>query len=316
MNALFCCKVEYTNILRGALSMKKGTHHLPVFLLLVLLLVTWLIPSCAEETPPSGTAFSIYGEDAGKALRAVKLSYFPPESTENSELSNRFILICPGGGYRACNTKTGEEICKRFAAAGITAFCLTYRTGTEYKGTPFLPQQDLGNALRYIQDHAETFHVTMEDYALAGFSAGGNLTASFCSQAMRDFLELHDIPLPGTLILGYPQLTLRVTDAALKYGASFLVGPDAGDDLLNLGCAFLNITADYPPVYIWWSDADTLVLPSDNEEPMIAALESSGIPYAYDIFHGYGHGEHVNDGEVGETWFLHAIQFWDSLKAE
>ena len=40
---------------------------------------------------------------------------------------------------------------------------------------------DLGIALKLISDNLDKFNVVMDDYALIGFSAGGNLAGIFAS---------------------------------------------------------------------------------------------------------------------------------------
>lgn len=88
------------------------------------------------------------------------------------------MILCSGGGYNSvCNVMEGFPAAKQFHKLGITAFVLNYRVAD--KDLFPAPLEDLAQAYRYIEAHAQAFQVDMEDYAVCGFSAGGHLAAEW-----------------------------------------------------------------------------------------------------------------------------------------
>ena len=70
-----------------------------------------------------------------------------------------------------------------------------------------------------------------------------------------------------------------------------------------------QVTADYPPTYIWCGDADQTVKP-ENTRRMAAALERAGVPYRCEIFPGVDHGVGPGTETAAEGWIDHAVEFW------
>ncbi len=194
------------------------------------------------------------------------------------------VLILPGGGYGHVSPREGEPIAMRFLTAGYAAFVL------EYSCAPCafpVPLREAAMAMRYIRENAAEFEVNTKMVAAMGFSAGGHLCGMLGT--MFDCPEVADIApaeqlRPDALGLCYP--------VAVSWGntheGSFrnLCGEDLQlRDRLSLD---KRVRPDMMPVFLWHTRDDGAV-PCRNSILLAAALEASGVDFA---FHLYRHGVH------------------------
>ena len=222
--------------------------------------------------------------------------------------AKRFLLIVPGGGYyNVCSFVEGFPFAKRCNELGISAFVLQYRTfsGAHYPN----PQEDAAQAVRYILEHAEAFDLAGTDYAVCGFSAGGHLAASFCVEQLG--YGRFGVPKPQAVLLGYPVITM--TDLTHDGSRQNLLAEDANDDKLRmLYSVEKQVTAAYPPTYLWNCEADDVV-PAENSAMLESALRKCGVPVTHEIFPGTTHGWGMGDGTPAQGWFERAIAFWKNV---
>ena len=222
--------------------------------------------------------------------------------------AKRFLLIVPGGGYyNVCSFVEGFPFAKRCNELGISAFVLQYRTfsGAHYPN----PQEDAAQAVRYILEHAEVFDLAGTDYAVCGFSAGGHLAASFCVEQLG--YGRFGVPKPQAVLLGYPVITM--TDLTHDGSRQNLLAEDANDDKLRmLYSVEKQVTAAYPPTYLWNCEADDVV-PAENSAMLESALRKCGVPVTHEIFPGTTHGWGMGDGTPAQGWFERAIAFWKNV---
>lgn len=235
--------------------------------------------------------------------RETGLAAFPLEK------KSKFALICPGGGYGAvCSLMEGYPLAKRFNDMGYAAFVVRYRVGENARFPN--PLDDLAAALSYILEHAETFHLDVEDYCLVGFSAGAHLSGCFCLKDVG--YGNYNLPKPGTVVLGYPWLSLNDTTKATVNGRKRILGEDLCEDavLIRKYSVAENVTEEYPPAYIWQCDGDPAVS-VDNSANMVIALKKNGVPYAYEMFHYPTHGLREAAEDYPKMWWKRAIHFWE-----
>ena len=76
-----------------------------------------------------------------------------------------------------------------------------YRVGEAANGRK--PLDDLAQAIKYITENADTFNVESEDYAICGYSAGGNLVGLFGSDEYG-YKNYEGITKQGAIFMGYP----------------------------------------------------------------------------------------------------------------
>lgn len=230
-------------------------------------------------------------------------------------LDTRFVLrdgkihpaavICPGGAYEVvCRYIEGVPIARRLNELGISAFIVYYRVKKLARYPA--PQEDLAKAVRTILARAEEYRIDPENYSVWGSSAGGHLAASFGTESMG--YPLYGLPRPAAMVLTYPVISLR-PELTHKGTHDNLLGADAEEQDEHFASIDEQVTASYPPTYIWCGDADKTV-PPENTRRMAAALAEAGVRHMCDIFPGVDHGVGPGTGTKAEGWIDRAVSFW------
>lgn len=217
---------------------------------------------------------------------------------------HKLAVICPGGGYNmVCSYIEGEPYAHALNALGISAVIVYYRCREKAKYPA--PQDDLARAVEEIFSHAEEWGLDTEDYSVWGSSAGGHLAGSFGTSNMG--YARYNLPKPGAIVLVYPVITMgRFTHEGTRNN---LIGADAAEELKQETSIEQQVTADYPPTFVWCGSADGTVMP-ENSHLMARALEEKGIPCRFEEYPGVGHGVGLGIGLACEGWFDHAVDFW------
>lgn len=220
-----------------------------------------------------------------------------------------FALICPGGGYEmVCSFVEGAPYAKRLNELGYSAFVLYYRCG---RNAAFpAPQDDLARALRDIFSRADELNLDMEAYSVWGSSAGGHLAATFGTEAIG--YAKYGLPKPGALILSYPVITMGedTHDGSRKN----LLGESPTEEMIQLTSVQKQVTANYPPTFLWCGSADHVVAPA-NSQMMADALKGSGVQHQFISYPGVEHGVGLGEGLACEPWFQKAVSFWEQMRA-
>ncbi len=253
-----------------------------------------------------------------KHKRDVKLMYFPADNPK----SKRFIVVLSGGGYaHLCTKQEGYPVAAALNNMGINAFVLDYRTGRDCE--PFAPMEDLGEALRFIQNNLDMFDVEMENYGLIGFSAGGNLAGIFASHKFG-YMD-YQLPKPGVVILGYPwtcvndwlhhpywNIWIGLMGIWLSFRGSFFM---FGLKRIKKGREMLDvqkyIEADYPPTFMYSGSWDVLVPASRHADVFDAALKAHDVKHVYEKYFGVPHGIGLGLHTKAEGWLDRAVEFWE-----
>ena len=222
-----------------------------------------------------------------------------------------FIVLVAGGAYKiVCSLVEAYSYAERLNERGYTVFVVKYRTDT-YARMPN-PLDDLAQAISYILDHAEEFHVDPVSYAVCGASAGGHLTALFGTKSQG--YARYGIRKPACLILAYPVISYlegAKTDTLLRMMTRSLGDGMNNKDLLEKYSAERQVDADYPPTYLWQCMGDKVV-PIDHTVSMVKALERNGVPYKYEAVAGGEHGWGIADGTPAQGWLKRAVMFWET----
>lgn len=239
------------------------------------------------------------------SLGAAQLYYFPAEQP-----NAKYVLTIGGNG----DIKTGVmgeamSIVPELHEKGYTVFVLRHRIFMDAGDDA--PMQDAKAALKLINDHAEQFGVQREDYALLGFSSGGQILSLLASENEQYGCRSIGVQPPAALLLAYPVndfYELKPVYAAVM---------DTG----NLGRRFywLNIsdvvTAGFPPTYYWCSRGD-VILSLVNWEAQCPVLEEAltraGVPHKGAYYDGVPHAVGTAHGTAAEGWLEKAIAFWES----
>ena len=108
----------------------------------------------------------------------VELYYFPAK-TENA----KYALVVPGNMYeKSAKMREGCSVSYQMHEMGYASFVLRYSVGRDNSDNA--AYNDLVRAVQFITEHAEMFGVQPEDYALVGFSAGGQMCGVFGTSRM------------------------------------------------------------------------------------------------------------------------------------
>lgn len=221
----------------------------------------------------------------------------------NDGKKHPFAVICPGGGYGAvCSFVEGKPFAEELNKLGYHAFVVYYRVKNKARYPH--PQEDLKRAVEEVFDHAEEWKLDTDNWSIWGSSAGGHLVASYCT-------ENRGTPKPSAIVLVYPVITMD--EHTHKGSRNNLLGKSANSDMIEKLSVERNISADYPPTFVWYGTADDTVSPL-NTKMLIDALGKYSIPYKAEEYEGIGHGVGLAKGTLAEGWFKSAVEFWTNQK--
>ena len=201
------------------------------------------------------------------------------------------VVVLPGGAYRFHGVSEGEPVAAAFAAAGYNAYLLRYSIApyAEFPNSA----ADVCRALRYIRDHAETWHQDPDKLALCGFSAGGHVAG--CVGTMWDREDLltasgcqGDEARPDALILGYPGVTVDIEGEGDMY--QLLAGDRSLEELREMASVERWVSGKTPPVFLWNIYGDRIV-PVEHGLKLLTALAAHDVPFEC---HTYMRGNHAS----------------------
>ena len=220
---------------------------------------------------------------------------------------SRFVLICPGGGYSAvCCLLEGYSLAKKLNQMGYAAFVLSYRV--EDNGLQPNPQEDVAQAVRYLLQNKDQFHIIPEDYAVIGFSAGAHVAGCYGTSSLG--YAHYGLPKPAMIVLGYPVITMTEYTHFPSREILFGMANAQNPKLIEQYSIEKQVTPAYPPTFLWQCDGDPMV-PFRNSVLMSNALAQSGVPYVYEVYPYSEHGLPKAATPHEQAWVTRAVQFWN-----
>ena len=270
-----------------------------------------------EQLDGSGMSFlnSVYSdkEIADDSERAcVKLMFFP--SVKEKKI-NKTAILAAGGGYGAvCSMCEAFPVAARLRELGIDVFCLNYRVASN---PPLFPKpfEDMAAAVRYLVKNKDYFGISMENYGVGGFSAGGHLASCWGTSELG--YRKYNLPKPDLLLLAYPLINVWKTLSQLpKSIRDLMLTGYFGDDATESMCRKYNVDehvdGEYPTAYIVQAENDTTV-PVCNTKDMAKILKELNIKCQYELVQDGGHGFGLGTNTSAEGWVDRACEFWLSL---
>ena len=171
------------------------------------------------------------------------------------------------------------------------------------------PIQDLANAVKFITAHAGQFGVQPENYALVGYSSGGQIAGIFANKE-RGYGS-YQVERPGALLLGYPVVDLTVMKPL--YHILYDIGTCGWRYYWANLCNMVD--ADYPPVYFWWGKNDVVLssaeMPGQHRD-FDRTLEQNNIPHQMVVYQNAPHSIGTGNGTDAEGWMTDAVAFWEA----
>lgn len=218
-------------------------------------------------------------------------TYFLDSSPELRDSGRRpAVVVCPGGAYQFNSDREAEPIALAFCAQGVHACVLRYPCAPARFPTALCA---LAQAVAWVREHAEEYHVDPDRILVCGFSAGGHLAASLGVFWHQPFLAQAsgisaDLCRPNGMILCYPVIT---SDPAYAHMGSFenLLGPDADEAQRAQVSLEKQVTDQTPPTFLWHTNADTGV-PAENSLLFCLALRRVGVPLEAHFYSVGAHG--------------------------
>ena len=266
-------------------------------------LVIELYNAGTQITYPLYTADEIA---ANPACKNVEL-YYVPATQPNA----KYVILLEGNSA----TRTGEmKECyapiKQLHDMGYAVFALRYRVFVDIANNA--PLDDLARAIGYITQNADAFSVQTDNYAIMGFSSGGQLAGVMASYEYG--YGHYGLPKPGALLLGYP-----VNDF-FEVKPLYHIVYDFGATEPRYYCYNISdlITPDYPPTYFWYGENDTtlMMMGYDLQGPVLRkALEDNGVPHRVIVYKNAPHASAVGTGTDAEGWLSDAAAFWEEQTA-
>lgn len=252
--------------------------------------------------------WQLYSEEeiaADPSLGAAQLYYFPAEQP-----NAKYVLAIGGNGDIKTGTM-GEAMSAvpELHEKGYTVFVLRHRIFLDAGDDA--PIRDAQKALKLINDNAEQFGVQRGDYAMLGFSSGGQILGLLASENEQYGHQSIGVDAPAALLLAYPVndfFELKPVYAAVM---------DTGN--LDRRFYWLNIsdvvTPGFPPTYYWCSKGD-VILSMMNWDAQCPALEEAltreGVPHKGIYYEDVSHAVGTAHGTAAEGWLDDAIAFWES----
>lgn len=236
----------------------------------------------------------------------AELYYFP-----GSTPGGKYVLILGGNAVStSAELREGVSTAEEMNELGYTAFVLRYRVGRDAENNA--PLEDITRAVAYITAHAEELGVSPENYAIVGYSSGGQIAGLFGSEELG--WKKYGLNKPGALLLGYPVNTFF----EIKPLWSLRIDPFAdGERYFELDMD-KYITPDFPPVYHWEGKNDEeltkLWMPAQGAR-IQKALEANGVPHKSIFFANAPHKVGPGVGTDAEGWLADAAAFWEEQVA-
>lgn len=207
------------------------------------------------------------------------------------------IMVIPGGGYRFCSERESEVVAMKYYNKGYNAFVLRYSVMEESEFPR--PLEDAEKAMETIISRAQEFMIDPEKIAVAGFSAGGHLTAALGTMGKYK---------PKAMILAYPCIIEEMLQE---------LSPEqpALDDKIN---------ETTPKTFLVAASNDDLV-PVINSIRFAEMLDKYKVPFDLHIYsvggHGFSVAEYSTCGsperrpviEICQTWVDMSLTWLDDV---
>lgn len=216
------------------------------------------------------------------------------------------LVYFHGGGWVFGDLDTHDPLCRQLAnRAGCVVVAVDYRLAPENK-FPFALDDAL-TATRYVASHAEAFGVDGERLAVAGDSAGGNLSAAV-ALSFRD----QGGPKLALQVLIYPVIDMAMaTPSHTKFAEGYMLSRER---MRYFRAAYLRDDRDIadwrasplkasdlsglPPALVITAGHDPLV---DEGKAYADRLAASGVVTTYTCYPGLIHGFLTMAGTVRDA---------------
>ena len=224
-----------------------------------------------------------------------------------SEIAKFAVVLGGNIAFTSGELREGMASAAQLHDMGYGVFVLRYRIWMDMGDNA--PLEDLARAVEYITAHAEELGVQPEDYALVGFSSGGQVAGVFAN-SKRGYGRYH-VAKPGVLLLGY-----SVSDTSVMKPVYYTLY-----DIGTCGWRYYWTSLDkaveegYPPVYFWRGNDDSMLGPAwmpGQYNDFEKALQACNVPYKRVTYQHAPHAIGTGNGTDAEGWMTDAVAFWEA----
>ena len=223
------------------------------------------------------------------------------------------VIIIHGGGLVQGTRWDHGEAALGLAEAGYATFSIEYRLFTSGDPSTLWPAQldDVQRAVRWVRANADTYGVDPDRVGAFGFSSGGQLAAFLCTRDTRDNSD--------AALAAYSS---KVTCVVTMGGLFDFTFPDAHPGAQEIDAEILGGSAAIPPPPAAYEDFSPItfvdatsapflilqegtedVIPYEQPQRMVEALEAAGVEVSYTVFPDYTH----------DSWFSWAPEAPETL---
>ncbi len=296
-------------------------HSDRMFILLCVMVGLTAATAVAQDTPYIQHENIVYGEEHGIGLL---MDVFTPEGAKNG----LGIVDVISGAWHSDRGKirdhvraqTFQILCRK----GYTVFAIRPGSVTKFSAPEMLA--NLNQGIRWVKDHSGDYGIDPDRLGLMGASAGGHLACLAAVTAENGSVEIAQtqknastrvkavgVFFPPTDFLDYGGKALdpRAGDSmgqllgrlAFPQGLKNETAEEVQDQLRQISPARL-VTPQAPPFLLIHGDADPVV-PLQQSELMLAALQKAGVPAELIVKQGGGHAWLTLPAEVQvlAEWF-------------
>ena len=266
----------------------------------------WPAPSATIDLWPNGAAGQVNpamkeiveetSTDPAVKFRRVqgiskpRMAVFPAAKPNGGAM-----LIIPGGGFTwNYFDHEGYALADYLNQQGITCFVLFYRLANDgWDNRADVGTIDAQRAMRLIRKNAAQYKLDPKRIGVAGFSAGGFVTASLATRhAQALYAPVDDAdPLDARPFIAAPIYPVISLDPAIAYSgtAPSLLGGPATPAQIARYAPDHTVDAQTPPVFLVHAEDDTTV-PVANTEVLRDALKAKEVAVETHLFAQGGHG--------------------------
>lgn len=282
--------------------------------LFLVLMMTFTVFAAGQEK------LELYTDNLPNAKEGADLGENIPELYfyKPTEIKHKItFLIIPGGGYSHVAMKhEGHDVAKTLSDLGYPAFVLRYRLpkADQMLDKRIGPIQDAQQALSYIRIHSTSLGIEQGKVGVLGFSAGGHLASTLSTHFETDYLGKglsYNTLRPDFSVLLYPVISLD-DDITHKGSKTNLIGPDFLESDVTRFSNELNVNKDTPPTYLMHA-MDDKVVPIQNAERYLDALQKNGVTCKLFIYDTGGHGFGMVNKTDTRSWFDDMINWLEKL---
>lgn len=218
----------------------------------------------------------------------------PEEHPTPLEHPRPAVIICPGGGYQFLSQREADPVAAEFLAKGFDTFVLRYSIREHAKGAN--PAIDAARSVRWVRAHAAELGVDPQRVAFLGFSAGGHVTGMIGTSWQSEDLLAAERDEYDRLVAagvesnsGLLEFSSRPDAIVPCYAVFSMDWPDdSSREWLTFGDCLANVTDQVPPTFLWTTNQDAVVPPTQSLR-FATALAEAGVPFEY---HHFDRGEH------------------------